>query len=71
MVKRLDSPSRGTEFKTARWLQDKLNLLPFQGQLSEYQEVLGTKSKLPPNSGSAVLRPLNLVNKKGSDRFFF
>ena len=56
VVRMLDSQTRGLEFKTASWLQDQLNLLPFQGQLSEYQEVLGTKSKLSPHSGSVVLR---------------
>ena len=39
----LDSQSRGPEFKTARWLQGQLNLLPFQGRLSEYQENLELK----------------------------
>ena len=71
MVKMLDSLSRGTEFKTARCLQDKLNLLPFQRRLSECQEVLGTESKLSPHSGSVVLRQLNLVHKKGSYSLFF
>ena len=61
----LDSRSRGPAFKTARWLQDQLNFLPFQGRLSEYQYVLGTKSKLSPQSGSVVLRQLNPIHKKG------
>ena len=66
VVQMLDSRSRGLEFKTARWLQDQLNLLPFQGRLSEYQKVLGTKSKLYPHSGSVVLRQLHPIHKKGS-----
>ena len=61
MVKMLDSRSRGPEFKTTSWLQDQLNLLPF---LSEYQEVLGTKSELSPHSGSVILRQFNLTHKK-------
>ena len=42
VVKMLDSKSRGLEIKTAGWLQGQLNLLLFQGRLSDYQEVLGT-----------------------------
>ena len=61
----LDSRSRGPAFKTAMWLQDQLNFLPFQGRLSEYQYVLGTKSKLSPQSGSVVLRQLNPIQKNG------
>ena len=37
VVKVLGSQSRDPRFKTAGWLQG-----PFQGQLNEYQEVLGT-----------------------------
>ena len=62
MVKMLDSQG---------WFQDQLNLLPFQGPLSEYQEVLGTKTKLSPQSGSVVLRQLNPIHQKGPDSLFF
>ena len=71
MVKMLDSKSRGHYFKTARCVQDQTNLLPFQGRLSECQEVLGTKSKLSPYSGSVVLRQLNPIHKKGLYSLFF
>ena len=71
MVKMLDSQSKGLEFKTAWWLQDHLNLLPFQGRLNEYQEVLGTKSKLSPHSGSVVLRQLHPIHRKESYSLFF
>ena len=37
VVKMLDSQSRDPGFKTTGWLQ-----VPVQGQLNEYQEVLGT-----------------------------
>ena len=65
----MDSRSRGPEFKTARWLQDQLNLLLFQGRLNEYQKVLGTKSKLSPHSGSIVLKQLNSIHQKGPYSF--
>ena len=65
MVKMLKSRSRGPEFKTTRWPLDQLNLLPFQGRLSEYQHILETKSKLSPYSGFVVLRQLNAIHKKG------
>ena len=71
VVKMLDSQYRGPEYKTAWWLQGQLNLSPFQGRLSEYQEVLETKSKLSPHSGSAVLRQLNIIHKKGPYDLFF
>ena len=71
MVKMLDSRSKGLEFKTARWLQDQVNHLPFQVRLSEYQEVLGTKSKLSPHSGSVVLRQLHPIRKKGPYSLLF
>ena len=71
MVKMLDSRSRGLEFKTARWLQDQLKLLPFRGRLSEYQEVLGTKSKLSPHNDSVILRQLQPIHKKGPYSLFF
>ena len=61
MVKMLDSRSRCREFKTTSWLQDQLNFLPFQG---EYQEVFGTKSKLPPHRGSVILKQFNLIHEK-------
>ena len=64
VVKMLDSRSRGPEFKTARWLQDQHNLLPFQSRLSEYQEVLGTKSKPSSHSGAAFVRQLKPIHKK-------
>ena len=41
VVKVLDSQSTGPEFKTTGWLQGKLNLSPFQGRLSWYQDLLG------------------------------
>ena len=71
MVKMPDSQSRGPEFKTARWLRDQLNLIPFQGRLNECQEVLGVKNKLSPHSGSVVLRQLNPIHKKGPYSLFF
>ena len=71
MVKMLDSRSRCPEFKTARLFQDQLNFLPFQGRLSEYQEVLETKSKLSLHSGSVVLGQLNSIHKKGLYRLLF
>ena len=71
VVKMLDSQSRSSEFKTYRWLQGQLNFLPFQGRLSECQEVLGTKCKLSPHSGSVVFRQLNLIHKKGPYSLFF
>ena len=57
VVKMLDYQSRGPEIKIARWLQDQLNLLLFQGPLSKYQEVLGTKSKLSPHSSFETVEP--------------
>ena len=65
----LDSLSRGPEFETAKWLQDQLNLLPLQGRLGEFQEVLETKSKLSSHRVSVVLRQLNPMHKKGPYSF--
>ena len=66
-----ESRSRGPEFKTTRWPLDQLNLLPFQGWLSEYQQVLETKSKLSPYSGFVVLRQLNPIDEKGPYSLLF
>ena len=71
MVKMLDSRPRCPEFKTAKLFQDQFNFLPFQGRLSEYQEVLETKSKLSLRSGSVILRELNSIHKKGPYRLLF
>ena len=63
VVKMLDSQSSSKPL-------GQFNLLPFQGRLSEYQEVLGTKNKLSPHSGSVVLRQVNPIHKKGLYSFF-
>ena len=71
MAKMLGSQSMGPDFKTYKWLQDQLSLLPFQGRLSEYKEVMGTKSKLSPQIGSVVLRQLNPIHQNGPYSLFF
>ena len=71
VVKMLNSQSMSPEFKTARWPQGQFNLLPFQGRLSEYQEVLGTNCKLSPQSSSVVVRQLNIIHQKGPYGCFF
>ena len=67
----LGSQSMGPDFKTYKWLQDQLSLLHFQGRLSEYKEVMGTKSKLSPQIGSVVLRQLNPIHQNGPFSLFF
>ena len=71
MAKMLCSQSMGPDFKTYRWLQDQLSLLPFQIRLNEYKEVMGTKSKLSPQIGSVVLRQLNPIHQNGPYSFYF
>ena len=71
MVKALDYQPRSPVFKTTGWHQGQLSLSSFRGRSNEYQKLLGTwvKRKLPPRSGSAALRQLNLTHKKGPESF--
>ena len=67
VVRVLDSQSKGLEFNTTGWLQGQLSLSSLRGQLSEFQELLGTEwlKGNSPRSGSVALRQSNPIHKKG------
>ena len=63
MVRALDSQSRGPVFKTIGFapVQLSLSYLPVPRTIEDFV----VKSKLSPRSGSAALRQLNPIHKKG------